>query len=339
MDSIPQFQNRLGDGSIRIRHKEFIADVISSPTPGLFLPVTYHLSASDQYTFPYLSQIAVNFEEFAFEGLVFEYITSSGSISATGQLGTVVGAVQFNSLAAPYQNKQQMEASTFGQSTVASQSCLFPVECDAAQTPSNGIFYNIRPGISNVNNDLRWSQLGNFTLATVGMPNASETVGELYVSYDCVLMKPILIQDSGASADHWTNTTGIVAGTVYFGTSPQITPQSDNFTSLGGVDILFDSSFAGKVCIIYAVNGTAGAWVSPTMVAGIGATDLNILFANTQNDLNVATDPALTYAYSVGYFQISPVLGNRSVISLAGGTFFGPTDMDLIIMQIPADFD
>lgn len=337
-NSIPQFQSRLGDGSIRIKHKEFISDVVSSATPGAFNPIQYHISASDQNTFPYLSQLAVNFEEYAFEGLVFQYITSSGSISTTGQLGTVVGATQFNALAAPYANKQQMEASTFGQSTVASQSCLFPVECDAKQTPSNGIFYNQRPGISNVDNDLRWSRLGNFTLATVGMPNASETVGELYVSYDIVLMKPILIQDSGASADHWQLGSGIVAGSVEFGTNPVLTAQSDNFTRLGGTTILINPSFNGNLCVMYYVNGVAGLWVSPDMTAGVGVTDLNVINLGTANNLNVATAATSAYAYSVGFFTVQST-GVESVITLGSGTYFSPTNGDLYIMQIPADFD
>lgn len=339
-NSIPQFQNHMGDGAIRIRHKEFIMDVVSSPTAGLFNTNVLHISASDQQTFPYLSQLAINFEEFAFEGLVFEYRTSSGSLSTTGQLGTVIGAVQFNSLAQPYINKQQMEASTFGQSTVASQSCLFPVECDSKQTPSNGIFYNMRPGIINVNNDLRWSRLGNFTIATQGMPSASETVGELYVSYDVVLLKPILIQDSGAAADHWTSDAGIVAGATYFGAVSTITPNSDVFTALTGTTINFDPSFNGRVQITYAVFGGAGAWLSPTMLNNPPSSNDLLLFNNdTQADLNVLTDPALNYCYSTGFFTINSQNGVGGFVTLNGGTFFTPVWMDLMIVQIPADFD
>lgn len=336
-DSIPQFTSRMGDGTIRIRHKEFITDVVSSSTIAAFQNLTYHISASDQQTFPYLSQIAINFEEYAFEGLVFQYVTSSGSLSTTGQLGTVVGAVQFNSLATPYINKQQMEASTFGQSTVASQSCLFPVECDAAQTPSNGIFYNVRPGISNINNDPRWSQLGIFNLATVGMPAASEVVGELYVSYDCVLMKPILIQDSGAAADHWTGTAGIATTTQYFGTDAALTPQSDNFTLASGATLSIDPSFNGKIEIVYTVFGAAGAWVMPTITAGVGVTALNIWSIGT-HQLNALFDVATAFGYTVATFSVRSV-GVPSTIFFGGGTFFTPVLMDLVVTQMPADFD
>lgn len=343
-DSIPQFQSRMGDGCIRIRHKEFISDVVSSATPGLFNPVTYGVSSSNANTFPFLSSIAVNFEEFAFEGLVFEYITSSGSLSTTGQLGTVVGAMQYNSLALPYTNKQQMEASTYGESTVASQSCLFPIECDAAQTPSNGIFYNIRAGMSSVNNDPRWSQLGNFTLATVGMPAASENVGELYVAYDVVLMKPILVQNSGSLADHWYNDTAIDT-TNYFGTSPTLSAQSDNFTLLGPSTIYFSSAFNGKVAITYAIVGAAGAWLHPDFNPGVGATAVVIYNNFTQNQLAYTTsnvnDSTLTTVY---YDLVAQPAGSGlpagygSSILLASGTFFTPTWVDLLISQVPSDF-
>jgi len=340
-DSIPQFQSRLGDGSIRIRHKEFISDVISSSTPGLFNPVQFAVSASDANTFPYLSQLAVNFEEFAFEGLVFEYVTSSGSLSTTGQLGTCVGAMQFNSLAAPYVNKQQMEASTFGQSTVASQSCLFPIECDALQTPSNGIFYNSRPGIVPTNNDKRWNQLGNFTFATVGMPAASETVGELYVSYDVLLMKPILIQNSGCQADHYTATTAISGGTPYWGTDYALTSGSDNFTTLDGVDVVtIDPSFFGKIAVSFSWTGAAGLWLDPTAVAfNTGATALNILNGNTVNQLPAAYLNGTFSTWITSYWNIAPVGGIGAKIQLTGGTTSTPTNMDFIITQLPEDFN
>jgi len=319
-NSVPQFMSRMGDGCIRMRHKEFITDVVSSGSTGAFNNNTYAISASDQLTFPYLSQIAINFEEFSFEGLVFTYIPSSGSLSTTGQLGTVILATQYNSQSVPFTNKQQAEASTFSVSQVASQGCIHPVECDAKQTPSQGIFYTIRPQV-NQPVDNRWSQLGNLNVMTQGMPAASENVGELWVSYDVILCKPILIQGDTSYSDHWTSSTGVVAGSVYFGTNPTATPTSDLFTGLGGATLFISSSFNGNIAIIYNLIGSAGLWVDPTFAAGTGATALNLLDNSTHYtyiNAYLATNTALT---NVSYFTIKST-GVPSTITITGGTFF-----------------
>lgn len=341
-NSVPQFTSRMTDGCIRIRHKEYITDVVSSATPGAFQNIPYRISASDARTFPYLSQIAVNFEEFMFEGLVFSYVPSSGSISTTGQLGTVILATQYNALSQPFTNKQQAEASTYSVSQVASMGCLHPVECDAKQTPSQGIFYTLRPSLTQQNQDPRWQQLGQFNLMTQGMPAAEENVGELYVSYDVICCKPILIQDDGMQADHWqSNNAGLsIAPNVdYFG-SPTLTTYSDGFTSIvDGTHVAINSSFNGNISVTYALHWAAGGTGNdPSINADVGLTDLNIL------DGGVTLQYLKTYSsgqvlYTTAYFTVKST-GVPSTFRLANGAFGAAIDyMDLIITSLPADFN
>lgn len=337
----PQFMDRRDSmaGSVRIRHREFIADVVSSPNPNTFQLTSYPIVPSLATSFPWLSQISNAFEEFRFHGLVFEYVTSSGSISSTGQLGTVIGACRYNSLSAPYSNKQQMEASLFAQSTVASCSMIWPVECDMNQSPSRGLLYNKRQG-QTIGGDPRWNELGVFDLATIGMPNASETVGELYVTYDVTCYKPFLVQDTASQADHWVSTTGLASATP-LGTSGALTSQSDGFTDIDFATqmLSFDPSFFGKVAVIYNLRGAAGSAVDPVMTVVQGCTAVNLI------DLGANYQYAKTYntfeqnMQSVGYFQISPVGGVRPQISFTGATLVGAVVMDLIVVQLPEDLN
>jgi len=343
-NSVPQFTSRVTDGCIRMRHKEFIRDVITSPTAGAFQNNTLVISASDASTFPYLSQIAVNFEEFMFEGLVFSYVPSSGSLSTTGQLGTVIMATQYNSLSVPFTNKQQAEASTYSVSQVVSQGALHPIECDAKQTPSQGIFYSKRPGVqSAMANDPRWSQLGVFNLMTQGAPNASETIGELWITYDVILAKPILLQDDSAQADHWIQTTAGVAasGGPYWPPDAILTTFSDGFTQLlpDGVTLAIDPAFNGNIAVSYALHGSAGLWVDPLISIGNGAALLNILDSSTTNQYVKSYLAADQEIYTTAYFTISGNGGSQSTLIFSGGTFFTPVTLDLIIQTLPANFN
>lgn len=343
-NTVPQFVSRMSDGCIRMKHKEFISDVVTSATPGAFSNRVYKLSATSNSTFPYLSQIAVNFEEFAFEGLVFSYVPSSGSISTTGQLGTVIMATQYNALSQPFTNKQQAEASTYAVSQVVSQPVIHPIECDAKQTPSNGLFYCQRPSLQLNNQDPRWQQLGQFNMMTQGAPNASENIGELWVSYDVVLMKPILIQDDGEQADHWSSATGIVVGTTPFGSDFAISDFSDGFTQLVAPNsVEIDASFNGNIAISYGVHHGAGTTgtigTDPTFTAGVGVTPLNILHGSITNQyVKSYFDQTNLVLWTTGYFTIAST-GVPSVITLVGGAALASTSMDLIVEQVPADFD
>lgn len=341
-NSVPQFTSRMTDGCVRIRHKEFITDVITSGTAGQFINQQFKIDAADSETFPYLSQLAKNFEEFMFEGLVFSYVPSSGSISTTGQLGTVIMATQYNSLSQPFVNKQQAEATTYSVSQVVSQGCIHPIECDAKQTPSQGIFYTFRPSLRPQNQDPRWQQLGLFNLMTQGAPNASENIGELWVSYDVILCKPILLQDEGQQ-DHWSNTAaGGVAVGNYFGNLPTLSSDSSGFTTLsGGNQINIDPTFNGNISVSYGLHWTTGAAgaTDANIAAGVGVTPLNILDANaggTNLFLKVYDVTSMTL-WETAYFQVVST-GVPSTIGFSLGTFgTGIDSMDLIITQLPVD--
>jgi len=341
-NSVPQFASRMTDGCIRMRHKEYIQDVVSSANVGNFKNEQFPISASSQITFPYLSQIAVNFEEFMFEGLVFSYVPSSGSISTTGALGTVIMATQYNSLSVPFSNKQQAEASTYSISQVASMGCLHPIECDMKQTPSQGIFYNVRPNAAQVE-DNRWTQLGSFNLMTQGMPAASENVGELWVSYDCVLSKPILIQGDSSFADHWNSIgTGVTAGAP-FGVGAVLTSESDGFTTLiNPATIAIDASFNGNIAVTYAIHETSAdtALVDPLISASVGATQLKLLDKATTHQYlkNASGATGLQEIFTTAYFSIASV-GVPSLLVLSGMGATGTVDsLDIIINSIPANF-
>lgn len=346
-DSVPGFKN-IGPRSTIITHREFIQDVVSSSAgtgPTAFDNVSFRIQPGDAETFPWLSQVAQNYEQYQFLGLIFEYKTTSGSMSSTPQLGTVVMATQYNILSQPFINKQEMENYEFACSTVPSKTVIHPIECDPKQTQCGGIF-NVQTSqyTANSTSDQRLYDLGRFNIATVGMPVAQETVGELWVSYQCLLLKPRLVPDSGSSCDHWQFTTGIAFPGAYFGTDPVLAESSDNFTLIAasGAIIEFNLSFSGSVCITYSLIGTLGQnAVDPTLTGSQGAVPLDLLNGNTTNQYSNMYSVTGTTMTNSSYWRITPnSSGQRPFITFSAGQEVAlPTFGDLMILQISSDLD
>lgn len=181
----PQFLTK--DGSVIVSHREYLGDIQSSVA---FNIDTYPINPGMSKTFPFLSRLAQNFEEYQMKGLIFEFNSTSGdSVGTTNTaLGVVIGATSYNPLAPPFSNKREMESTLFVDSVKPSRSLLHPVECD----PSLNQFKNLKIRVDDsVADDLDLFDMGLFQIATAGM-QASATVGELWVTYHVSLNKPRL---------------------------------------------------------------------------------------------------------------------------------------------------
>jgi len=341
-DPVPEFQS-IGQRSTVVRHREFIQDVVSSATANAFELTQFRIQPGDSQTFPWLSQVAQNYEQYRFHGLLFEFKTTSGSISSTGQLGTVVLATQYNSLSSAFINKQQMENYEFASSIVASQSVVHPIECDPKQTQCNGIF-NVATDITNPG-DIRLYDLGRFNLATVGMPNSLETVGELWVSYDICLYKPRLFADSGNVADHYQIPASDLSGATYFGVNSKLTSGSDGITFLSaGTELSFNYGVNGNFMVNYTVFGVGGAATpaDPIMTGSNGVTDLNLMDGDTVSQYSLVYQATSSNLHAIAYFSVVQPSGTGlfPTITFSAGTFpTTPTGADLIITRLPSDLN
>lgn len=135
-DAIPEF----GGSNKRctmITHREFIKDIVGSDS---FNVEHFRINPGLSNTFPWLSSVANNWEQYVVQGMVFEFKTTCATAigSTNTALGTVVLATQYNSLAAEFSNKQQMENYEFSQSSVPCESILHAIECDPHQTQCGG---------------------------------------------------------------------------------------------------------------------------------------------------------------------------------------------------------
>jgi hypothetical protein len=187
--TVPSFRN--SDSTV-ITHREYIQDIFSGTgTPSAFSTTVLPLNPGQTSTFPWLAQIAANYEEYDIQGMVFEFNSTSGnSVASTNTaLGTVIMATEYDPTKPVFESKLAMDNYSFAVSIKPSESFLHAVECKKNRTPVKQLY--VRTG-SNTGTDLRWTDFGNFTIATYGCPAAGTNLGELWVTYKVKLIKPRL---------------------------------------------------------------------------------------------------------------------------------------------------
>lgn len=284
-DAVPQFSAANPRCTI-LCHSEFIRDIYGSSN---FQLDALDINATNSACFPWLSQIAQNFEQVVWQGLVFQYKPTCGDAigSTNNAMGTIIMATQYDTLSPVFVNKQQMENYEFAQSGKPSDAWLHAIECDPALTLNQGLFYTDNPANSNINADPRLYNIGRFNIATQGM-QASVVIGELWVTYKVCLLKPKLTGQVNFS-DHWILDGPNVDALNPFGDDSELSSTSTSYqasqlisdqqmtaiktspwgSSSGGTVIYFNPSFSGRALIVYELhNGASTATLDPVCNAG-----------------------------------------------------------------------
>lgn len=269
VDAVPEFSND-NERCTMICHREFIADIESSIA---FNVNHYRINPTIVTSFPWLSSVARNWEQYVVQGMVFEFKTTSATAigSTNTGLGTVVMATQYNSLAPEFTSKQQMENYEFSQSSVPSQSIIHPIECDPTQTQCGGIFNTWDPVYSS--GDTRLYDIGKFSIATVGMQADASVIGELWVTYKICLLKPRLTT-IGDTYDFFQLDSATVSNSQPLGNTVLAvagTKNSGIVTLSGTQKVIISSSFVGLLSIevAYQWDGANPHNITPPCVGSL----------------------------------------------------------------------
>jgi len=225
-------------GGVRLKHREYMQDIFAPSSVGSTFTVSqFVVNPGLSYVFPYLAQIAANFEQYRFHGLVFEFISTTAPYGVTA-LGSYVMAMEYNAAAPLFTTKPQMENSDYALSCRLDHSGMYGIECAPGSQAQN--YYYVRsPGATIVQNltDTGIMQIGLAT-TTVAAGTAGITVnsaiGELWVTYDVELIRPrisparygyIHMRASGTTnaaplgVTQATTAYGALTGPVFTGTS------------------------------------------------------------------------------------------------------------------------
>lgn len=313
-------------------HREYLGDILG--TAG-FTNRQYPLNPGMSTTFPWLSTVAANYQEYKFHGIVFEFRSLLTDFVTGGAPGVIVMSTNYNADAPVYTTKQQMENAEFAVSTKPTINLMHGVECADVQTILPQRY--VRSAAPSAGQDLRLYDLGNFQFATASNP--IQDLGELWVSYCVEFFKPI--------QPTFTSIPSAGEHTIRFGVG-SANPLGTNLSvSTGNLDVTIDNSTVNinnaQPGIRYKIDllwfGTSTGLVA---FPGIGVSSVATSFYNGYRNGSTGNTVAPTAPVASSTMNDSMTIFNNSTLSttigvtvLPGGVFPGGTaTVDIYVVSL-----
>lgn len=273
-DLIPQFQSASDEtGALTVTHREYVGEIFGNDTNGgsgtlPFVNRVHAINPGLETTFPWLSQIAQNFEEYEFSQLMFTYRSVVADVSsANGQVGTVIMATQYNPSNPPFPDKAQMLEYTASMSGKTTSDMIHGVEMDNAKLSGTSEKY-VRAGGLETNEDLKQYDHGIFQIATANTPVAfiDNSIGELWVSYTVHLRKPKVFTGRGGGISRW----GLVTNPAMIQTGHFMPTDHNNLLGTGS-NLALLRSFARSSfqCRVANISSTVTHVTLPADIRGV----------------------------------------------------------------------
>lgn len=266
--AVPEFIHSDNTRETRIRHREYLGDVYASATAGAFKNTTYVINPGSSTTFPWLSSIAHNFDQWKPNGIAVVFKTLTSTYAASQSLGTVILATDYDVTDAPYADKIEMENSQFAVSGSAATCLMHPVECDQEERLTRLLLVH-----TELSTPDRFFDLGMLQVASSGCL-ANQLLGELWITYDISFYKPQLFRTPtmvpmrNVSFRH----SGTPTGVTTFANPGAFSPHRSFTPTLGAQSIAFpQESWKG----VYLVNMVImlSAIQTDALIVGVSCTD------------------------------------------------------------------
>lgn len=254
---VPKFVSNTSR-NVRIQHRECFG-AVSSPTNAInFNSSTYSINPGNEVLFPWLSSIASNYEKYKIHGAVVYFESSSSDYAASGALGNVIIATNYNSAEIPWSDDISMLNSEFAVAGKPSFNLAHPLECSPLYGGQDDYLY-VRDAAAisgSTTVDPRLYDFGLLQVATRGLSAAVGTeLGRLWVTYDIEFVRP-LINPSGS---------------MKYGTTSLSANVSDPFTTMFAIDS--KKTVTGQAFVRTFPNAASfpGLTVNDTLVVYKGA--------------------------------------------------------------------
>lgn len=280
-------------GDVYLSKHEFIQVINCAVVSGgasTFELRKYEINPGLAGIFPFLSQLAQNFEIYQFEGLIFYYKPTSGegANGANNAIGKVIMACNYDQDAPNFFNSVQMENYDYAVSCKPSLPLAHGIETAPHLMPASNLY--VRTGISS--KPLQFTDLGNFFVGTEGIPGTNGTtvqIGELWVAYKIRLSKSTLFTSLlGANLDYdffQYNSTGAIVMTVSTATN-KIKGSNNNIgitlsdgTATDRVKLTFPANISLGYYRIFVMGTCTGFTTNPTAwEVDIGVNPVNCRF-------------------------------------------------------------
>lgn len=194
-----------------VNHREYLKELVSGPmsvvnpsSGTLFQLETIALNPGNSDLFPWLSQLASNFQEYEIRGMIVELKTEAADYSSNFNIGAMFMSADYNVLNPAPVNKRELENQEYATSSKPSNSLIYGVECAPSLTSTPHLFVCQNREYP-AGADKRLYDLCNLHIGSQGLPAANTVIAEIWVSFEVALFKPILANiDDQAIGAHFT---------------------------------------------------------------------------------------------------------------------------------------
>lgn len=346
--------NRTGD--IFIEQTEFIGNLTASnplqtgsstawqsgKTSSQFSIESYDINPGLDKLFPFLSQIAANYELYEWEGLMLKYVPNSGETSVmSNQLGKVIFATNYDPDAMPFRTSVEMQNYDYANSAKPSVPIVHGVETARFSKASNMLY--VRDG--NSTKDRVLTDIGRVFIATEGIPidagttTASPTtvvLGELHVTYRIRLSRAKLYQSLlgfGISSDRFIQDRAnayTVSTRWLFSTTHGVSPSTPLSTNKGVWDVVDD--LTSHITVQAGQQLVAGCFKWSLFVRCVNAaadTAASITSVTASNNCSVVkqTDSSGNEVDFISSDPMAAGAGTRKYMASGYFTVNNPTDL------------
>lgn len=315
-----------------IRHREFIADVVTSSTAKTFAISSYAINPGQDLSYPWLAAVARNYQEYSIRGMVYHFQSTAGdSINTTDlSLGTVIMATQYRAGAPAFTDKLSMLNEYFSGDGRPCDSFAHAIECNPKENPFQ-IQY-VRVGGVPTGEDIKMYDIGTFSIATSGFQGTSVNIGELWCTYEIELRKPQLPSQS-LGADEIAMYTG---STAISGAAPMGTPVASILKNIDNIGLGVTTNSVGFPFGAVGAYKMSVYWLGATVVAYNNPvpTNCTLQFIGTSGTQQERTTSAVTVGAYHGWIVNIPDPGKQASVTFTETTVTGATVAVLEVARV-----
>jgi len=264
--------------TIIVRHREFLTEVTGSTT--FAVKGTFPINPGMKLTFPWASSIARSFQQYRIKGMVYHYVPTSGSIAtASPSLGSVMLQTVYRATDAAPSSKVELLNEYWSSEVVPSDTLAHPIECNPMENPYNVQY--VRSHDPPAGESRLLYDLGTTYLAVSGQQASNQVLGDLWVTYEIELLKPIITSDVITDDPFWA--IHLDSPTEWF--TGTLTNNEGNLTiGNSGTKLTFPDDLIGTVDLTFTVIGTGlvTTWAtSPPLLTFVGCVSTPMVSTGT----------------------------------------------------------
>lgn len=274
-----------GPDSIKVTKKEYLGDIYTAAATAANSPAPFNLQSFSLNpglieTFPWLSTLAQQYEQYQMRGLVFEFRPTVSDFNTIGGLGTVMMGTEYDNLDNVWESKIEFMNAAYSNEGKPTEHVLHGVECDPREG-GRGLMF-VRSQVLPANADLNDFDIGRFYIATQGYSNgatpARQNIGSLFVHYDIVLLKSqlgggILAKNIPFVKYNVVSAVAMNFANVFSNTLNVYAYGNSSLATLGGSTLTLPTwGVGGKWLVMGWYNNVSGYVASATNITCAGGT-------------------------------------------------------------------